>query len=130
MNDDDQQPTDLLGTQDEPEYNAGPLSILTDSIKNHTEVLISCRHDRKLLGRVKAFDRHCNMVLEDVTEIWSERPKTEKGQKREKKVNRERTIPKMFLRGDCVICVLKNPLGGAEQQETETTTTTMDTNNE
>ena len=31
------------------------------------QVLINCRNNKKLLGRVKAFDRHCNMVLENVT---------------------------------------------------------------
>ncbi len=36
------------------------------------QVLISCRNNRKLLGRVKAFDRHCNMVLENVKEMWTE----------------------------------------------------------
>lgn len=24
------------------------------------------------MGRVKAFDRHCNMILENVKEMWSE----------------------------------------------------------
>lgn len=37
-----------------------------------TQVLINCRNNRKLLGRVKAFDRHCNMVLENVKEMWTE----------------------------------------------------------
>ena len=36
------------------------------------QVLISCRNNRKLMGRVKAFDRHCNMILENVKEMWSE----------------------------------------------------------
>ena len=36
------------------------------------QVLINCRNNRKLLGRVKAFDRHCNMVLENVKEMWTE----------------------------------------------------------
>jgi small nuclear ribonucleoprotein D2 len=31
--------------------------------------LISCRNNHKLLARVKAFDRHCNMVLENVKEV-------------------------------------------------------------
>lgn len=35
-------------------------------------MLISCRNNRKLLGRVKAFDRHCNMILENVKEMWTE----------------------------------------------------------
>ena len=46
--------------------------------------------------------------------MWTEMPKTSasgasgKG-KRAKAQNRERYIPKMFLRGDSVIIVIKNP---------------------
>lgn len=36
------------------------------------QVLINCRNNHKLLGRVKAFDRHCNMILENVREMWTE----------------------------------------------------------
>jgi small nuclear ribonucleoprotein (snRNP)-like protein len=36
------------------------------------QVLINCRNNRKLLGRVKAFDRHCNRILENVKEFWTE----------------------------------------------------------
>lgn len=53
-----------LARQEEEEFNTGPLSVLTQSVKNNTQVLINCRNNKKLLGRVKAFDRHCNMVLE------------------------------------------------------------------
>ena len=60
------------------------------------------------MARVKAFDRHLNMVLENACEIWTEMPKKNKG-KRAKPVNRERYISKMFLRGDSVILVIKNP---------------------
>jgi len=38
----------------------------------YVQVLINCRNNHKLLGRVKAFDRHCNMVLENVKEMWTE----------------------------------------------------------
>jgi len=69
--------------------------------RTHTQVLISCRNNRKLLARVKAFDRHCNMVLENVKEMW-----TEKGKGNAKGVNKDRFISKMFLRGDSVILVL------------------------
>jgi small nuclear ribonucleoprotein D2 len=41
--------------------------------------LINCRNNKKLLGRVKAFDRHCNMVLEGVKEMWTELPRSGKG---------------------------------------------------
>ena len=98
---------------EQEEFNTGPLSVLTQSVKNNTQVLINCRNNKKLLGRVKAFDRHCNMVLEGVKEMWTELPKTGKGKKKAKPVNKDRYIPKMFLRGDSVILVLKNPLATA-----------------
>ncbi|KAH9394382.1 Small nuclear ribonucleoprotein Sm D2 [Tyrophagus putrescentiae] len=90
---------------EEEEFNTGPLSVLTQSVKNNTQVLINCRNNRKLLGRVKAFDRHCNMVLENVKEMWTEVPKSGKGKKKAKPVNKDRFISKMFLRGDSVILV-------------------------
>ena len=68
-----------LERREEEEFNTGPLSVLTQSVKNNTQVLINCRNNKKLLGRVKAFDRHCNMVLEGVKEMWTEMPKTGKG---------------------------------------------------
>ena len=80
------------------------LFVLIDS----SQVLINCRNNHKLLGRVKAFDRHCNMVLENVKEMWTETPKRGK-KKGAKPVNRDRFISKMFLRGDSVILVLRNP---------------------
>ena len=83
------------------ELSTGPLSILMTATRTHTQVLISCRNNRKLLARVKAFDRHCNMVLENVKEMW-----TEKGKGNAKGVNKDRFISKMFLRGDSVILVL------------------------
>jgi len=94
---------------EEEEFNTGPLSILTHAVKNNSQVLINCRNNRKLLCRVKAFDRHCNMVLENVKEMWTELPKGSKG-KGAKPVNKDRFISKMFLRGDSVILVLRNPL--------------------
>ncbi|KAG0365306.1 Small nuclear ribonucleoprotein Sm D2 [Gamsiella multidivaricata] len=93
---------DELRKLEEEEFNTGPLSVLQQSVKNHTQILISCRNNRKLLARVKAFDRHCNMVLENVKEMWTEVPKAGKGKKL-KPVNKERFISKLFLRGDSVI---------------------------
>ncbi|KTW26666.1 small nuclear ribonucleoprotein Sm D2 [Pneumocystis carinii B80] len=89
------------------EFDTGPLSVLQQAVRNHNQVLISCRNNRKLLGRVKAFDRHSNMVLENVKEMWTEIPRNAKG-KKGKPVNKDRFISKMFLRGDSVILVLRN----------------------
>ncbi|KAI9469284.1 mRNA splicing protein [Coemansia sp. RSA 989] len=92
---------------EEDEFNNGPLSVLQLAVKNNTQILISLRNNHKLLARVKAFDRHCNMVLENVKEMWTESPATGKGTKRAVPVNKDRFISKMFLRGDSVIVVLR-----------------------
>jgi hypothetical protein len=42
---------------------SGPLSILMRSVKNNTQVLINLRNNHKVIGRVRAFDRHCNMCV-------------------------------------------------------------------
>eukprot|EP01095_Lingulamoeba_sp_RSL-Kostka_P012570 TRINITY_DN49_c0_g2_i1.p1 TRINITY_DN49_c0_g2~~TRINITY_DN49_c0_g2_i1.p1 ORF type:complete len:124 (+),score=47.30 TRINITY_DN49_c0_g2_i1:75-446(+) len=94
---------------EEEQWKMGPMSLLLDAVQNNTQVLINLRNNRKLFGRVKAFDRHMNMVLINVRELWTEQPKG-KG----KAINRDRFINKMFLRGDSVILIMKNPLGGAE----------------
>ncbi|KAI3460801.1 hypothetical protein Pfo_017464 [Paulownia fortunei] len=100
---------DAPAKNEEEEFNTGPLSVLMMSVKNNTQVLINCRNNKKLLGHVRAFDRHCNMVLENVREMWTEVPKTGKGKKKALPVNKDRFISKMFLRGDSVIIVLRNP---------------------
>uniref|UniRef100_A0A1B6LK25 Small nuclear ribonucleoprotein Sm D2 n=1 Tax=Graphocephala atropunctata TaxID=36148 RepID=A0A1B6LK25_9HEMI len=102
-----------LMKREEEEFNTGPLSVLAQSVKNNTQVLINCRNNKKLLARVKAFDRHCNMVLEHVKEMWTELPTSGKGKKKAKPVPMDRFISKMFLRGDSVILVLRNPLATA-----------------
>ncbi|KAI8322337.1 Sm-like ribonucleoprotein [Martensiomyces pterosporus] len=93
---------------EEEEFTNGPLSVLQMAVRNNTQILISLRNNHKLLARVKAFDRHCNMVLENVKEMWTEAPKAGKGAKRTAAVNKDRFISKMFLRGDSVIVVLRS----------------------
>lgn len=99
---------------EQQEFETGPMSVLTSSVKEGTQVLVFCRNNKKLLAKVKAFDRHCNMVLEDVKEMWTETPKAGKGQKKKKAISKDRYISKMFLRGDTVILVLRNP-GGVQE---------------
>jgi len=84
------------------------MTLLTKAVKSNCQVAIALRNNRKILARVKAFDRHMNMVLENVIEMWTEIPRGNKG-KKAKPVNRDRTLGKMFLRGDSVIFVLPNP---------------------
>ena len=87
----------------------GPLSLLTAAVASSSPVLINCRNNRKLLGRVKAFDRHCNLLLEAVTEMWTERQQPGRGRRKAAGVNKDRFISKMLLRGDSVILILSNP---------------------
>lgn len=86
---------------------SGPLTLLAESVRDNTQVLINCRNNRKILARVKAFDRHMNMVLTDAREMWTEVPKG--GGKKRQPVNKDRFMSKIFLRGDSVILVLRNP---------------------
>ena len=85
----------------------GPLSVLVSAIKTNSQVLINCRNNRKLLGRVKAFDRHLNLLVENVKEVWTER--NEIKDSRMATINKDRFMSKLFLRGDSIILVLKNP---------------------
>lgn len=78
-----------------------PLGLLSKSLEDNTSVLISLRNNHKLVCNVKAFDKHCNMVLENVREFWNE--ENANGNKALK----ERFVSKMFLRGDSVVVVLK-----------------------
>lgn len=87
----------------EIELYQGPLSMLLEASKTTAQVLVNVRNDRKLLGRLKAFDKHCNLLLVDVKEMWTVNTKGRKP------VNMDRFIPKLFVRGDSVICVMIAP---------------------
>lgn len=94
-------------TQEE-NISSGPLCLLKDAVKKKNHILIYCRNNRKLYGQLRAFDRHMNMVLENIIEIWTEVAKNKKGSKANSR-NMERHISKLFLRGDSVILVVKKP---------------------
>ncbi|KAJ3444448.1 small nuclear ribonucleoprotein sm d2 [Anaeramoeba flamelloides] len=107
---------DRVGETNEDEsFDSGPLSMLTECVRNRIQVLVSCRNNRKLLGYLKAFDRHFNLLMEEVTELWTERPKKKKKKKKNNKTkqqqpqNKDRFLKKLFIRGDSVIIILKNP---------------------
>eukprot|EP00536_Pseudo-nitzschia_multiseries_P014520 jgi/Psemu1/262229/estExt_Genewise1Plus.C_7190003 len=108
----------MSGEQD-PDANAvdlksGPFSVLWRAVKGNTQVLVNVRNNHKLLGRVKAYDRHMNLLLEDVKEMWTETSKGGKGKTRGTAVNKDRYVSKMFLRGDSVIIIVSNPAALAE----------------
>lgn len=86
-----------LKTLEEYEFNHGPMSILNNAVKNDSPIIISCRNNHKLIGKVRAFDRHCNLVLENVKELWTEDIKNNKG-KKSKVFPRRDSFPKCFKR--------------------------------
>ncbi|KAF5287930.1 hypothetical protein FQA39_LY15600 [Lamprigera yunnana] len=80
----------------EKEFQVGPMSILQDALNNHKQVLISCRNDKKLLCYVKAYDRHMNLILENVKEMWTELPRKGKGKHIVNKTSSQRFIPELL----------------------------------
>ena len=70
-----QRGADDLGNEED--FNTGPLSLLKTACQENRQVMINCRHNRKLLGRVKSFDRHCNMqtkLKQQNTKLFSGNP--------------------------------------------------------
>ena len=63
----------------EETFDAGPFSLLTKAVKSNAQILVLLRNNRKMLARVRAFDRHMNLLLENVLELWTEVPKGSKG---------------------------------------------------
>lgn len=52
---------------------------------------------------------HARPSPQNVKEMWTEVPRTGKGVKKAQPVHKDRFITKLFLRGDSVILVLRNP---------------------
>ncbi|CAK9438318.1 uncharacterized protein LODBEIA_P25420 [Lodderomyces beijingensis] len=94
-----------LAKLEEFEFLHGPMSLIHHAQQENSPIIISCRNNHKLVGKVRAFDRHCNLVLENVKELWTEKVTNSFG--KTKNVSRERFISKMFLRGDSVIIILR-----------------------
>ena len=43
------------------DLKSGPFGVLWRAVKGNTQVLVNVRNNHKLLGRVKAYDRHMNL---------------------------------------------------------------------
>ena len=97
-------------TDGNTDLRSGPFGLLYDAVRDNTQILINVRNNHKYLGRVKAYDRHMNLLLEDVKEMWSESSKGGSSAKRGLTVHKDRYISKLFLRGDSVILIVSNPV--------------------
>ncbi len=84
--------------------NAGkPMELLQHSIG--TQVLVELKGKRKIRGRLRGFDQHLNLILEDADEIALD-PETE-----EEVVT---AIATVIVRGDNVVIVSPSPQSGKE----------------
>jgi small nuclear ribonucleoprotein D2 len=97
---------DELDKLEAEEMTRGPFRLLTSALHRHSKVLVSLRNNHRLVGKVKAFDRHCNMVMEDTNELCAEKGRRGKGVKKARGNNRERYLSKLFVRGDSVVVVV------------------------
>jgi len=84
----------------------GPFSLLKTITYSNSKIIVSSNDNHKFYGYLKGFDRHSNLFLEDVTEIWKEEIKV-KNRKTKKTILKEKFIPKMFFRGDSIIMIAK-----------------------
>lgn len=46
------------------DLKSGPFGVLYKAVRNNTQVLVNVRNNHKLLGRVKAYDRHMNLWVD------------------------------------------------------------------
>lgn len=55
-----------LEAKEKEEFETGPMSLLTYATRHNSQVLINCRNNRKLIARVKAFDRLVSLYLKNL----------------------------------------------------------------
>jgi U6 snRNA-associated Sm-like protein LSm3 len=79
-----------------------PLDLIRLSIDE--KVLVKCRGDRELRGRLHAFDQHMNLMLGEVEETITTRQVDEETEEEIVKESK-RKIDMLFVRGDVVILV-------------------------
>ena len=76
--------------------------ILTYTVEDGAQVWIS-DGDKKLLGRVKAFEEHCDEVLEQIRETWIASPMVRNTTRLDQQTHQERLTSKVIKRGDSII---------------------------
>ena len=82
----------------------GPFKLLCEAVEENRNVIISLRNNHKMYAKVKAFDKHCNLLIYDIKELWTEKNWKDKTHK-----SQERYIAQSFLRGDNIIMIVKCP---------------------
>ena len=52
---------DANGENAGSDLKTGPFSVLYKAVRGNTQILVNVRNNHKLIGRVKAYDRHMNL---------------------------------------------------------------------
>ncbi|XP_952604.1 u6 snrna-associated sm-like protein Lsm3, putative [Theileria annulata] len=65
-------------------------------------IYLKCKNGRELVGRLHAFDEHCNMVLSDVTETITTVDADDNSKNETTKVTK-RDNGTIFVRGDSLV---------------------------
>jgi small nuclear ribonucleoprotein D2 len=78
-----------------------PFVILSESIIKNYPLIIFLRNNKKLIGYIRGFDRHMNLLLENVKELWVIKNFEKKN------VYHEKFFSKLILRGDSIILITK-----------------------
>jgi len=81
-------------------HSDSPMCLLSTIICKKKLAIIFLRNNKKLIENIKAFDKHFNLILENIREIWNE-INSEK-----QFIFKERHIGKMILRGDSIILII------------------------
>ncbi|ODQ79402.1 hypothetical protein BABINDRAFT_161805 [Babjeviella inositovora NRRL Y-12698] len=82
----------------ESDYSAEPLDLIKLNLDE--QVYIKLRGAREMVGKLQAYDSHCNMVLSDATETIFE---VKDNEANTRSVSKKSEM--IFVRGDSVILV-------------------------
>jgi small nuclear ribonucleoprotein D2 len=84
-----------------------PFVFLSKCIIENSPLIIFMRNNKKLFGYVRAFDRHMNLIMENVKELWVDK------NFQKKNIYHEKIFSKLILRGDSIILIakIKNSVG-------------------
>jgi small nuclear ribonucleoprotein D2 len=53
--------TETQDASSSTDLKTGPFAVLYNAVKGNTQILVNVRNNHKILGRVKAYDRHMNL---------------------------------------------------------------------
>mmetsp|Transcript_17470 Transcript_17470/g.39560 ORF Transcript_17470/g.39560 Transcript_17470/m.39560 type:complete len:83 (-) Transcript_17470:8-256(-) len=78
-----------------------PYDFLTASIKNNKNVMLVLRNNKRIIGKVVNYDKHLNLLLDNVIEIKFNAEKFSDSIK-----IKSQFMSKVFLRGDNIVLIL------------------------